>query len=84
MKRKILTLAIAAAFGSAMLAACDRSERQPNPPKPVASANANANPAAEPRPGVPTAQERKESSNPVQGQVDPKEQAQRRDFEQKK
>ena len=82
MKRRILTLAIAAALGSAMLAACDRTERQPSPPKPVASANAN--PAAEPSPGVPTAQERKEGSNPVQGQVDPKEQVQRRDFEQKK
>jgi len=35
--------------------------------------------------GSPTAQEREDkTAPPVQGQVDPKEQAQRRDFEQKK
>ena len=82
MKRKTLTLAIAMAFGSAMLAACDRNERQSSAPKAVADANPPVT-VPEAR-GVPTAQERKDGANPVQGQVDPKEQAQRTDFEQKK
>ena len=81
MKRRIFTLAIAVAFGSAMLAACDRSERKPDAPKPVASANP---PVPQTGLGTPTEQERKDGANPVQGQVDPKEQAQKRDFEQKK
>jgi hypothetical protein len=35
-----------------------------------------------PQTGAPSAQQKKEGANPVQGQVDPKEPAQRKDFKQ--
>jgi len=66
-------------IGTVMTAACDKPEPQ----------NAAPNPNVDPSVpkvalGAPATAERKEATPPVQGQVDPKEPAQRRDFEQKK
>jgi hypothetical protein len=64
-----------------VVAACDR------PPQPRTDPAAGAGPSApvQPRPqtGSPSAAEKKESSQPVQGQVDTKQGAQRKDFEQR-
>jgi hypothetical protein len=89
MKRKIFMLAMAMAFGSVMLAGCDRQE-----PK---AANAEADKRVDsPRPapgsssapvalGQPSTEaEKKAGQPPVQGEVDAREPAQRSEFEQKK
>jgi len=64
-----------------LAAACDR------PPQPRTDPAAGAGPSAPvirpmPETGSPTAAEKKEGSNPVQGQVDPKQNEQRKDFQQ--
>ena len=63
-----------------LAAACDR------PPQPRADPAAGAGPSAPvqpmPQTGSPSAAEKKEGSNPVQGQVDPKQGAQHQDFKQ--
>jgi hypothetical protein len=89
MKRKIFMLAIAMAFGSVMLSGCDRTEKK--------AAKADANKQVEspsPAPGSTSAPvalgqpsteaEKKAGIPPVQGEVDTREQAQRKEFEQKK
>ena len=63
-----------------LAAGCDR------PPQPRTDPAAGAGPSApvQPRPqtGSPSAAEKKEGANPVQGQVDPKQSAQHKDFKQ--
>jgi len=63
-----------------LVAACDR------PPQPRTDPAAGAGPSAPVRPmpqtGSPSAAEKKESSQPVQGQVDTKQAEQRKDFQQ--
>jgi hypothetical protein len=82
MKPTIVTLAIALALGT--LAACDR--KLDNRP---ASAGSSTTPQSANTPGVPantgtpSAAERKDGSNPVQGQVDTKQPAQHKDLQQK-
>ena len=86
MKTTLLTLAIALA-----LAGCDRTPDQranqtpPTPPQSGAGASApQANiPSTPANAGTPSAAEKKEGANPVQGQVDPKQPEQRKDFQQK-
>src|SRR5262245_2024349 len=96
MKTSILTLSIALAFG--VLAGCDRNTNS-TPPKttpPTSSAPANSAPGASgaasgassvpstpANAGQPSHNEKKEGSNPVQGQVDPKQGEQHKDFQQK-
>jgi hypothetical protein len=83
----MITLVVAMGVGTLLSAACDSREQTvvvaPQP------RNAAPNPnAASSVPKVamapPTEAERKEGSMPTQGEVDPKEPAQRADFEQKK
>jgi len=64
-----------------LLAACDRP---PQPRTDPSSAGSGPSLPAQPRPqtGTPTLEQKKEGSNPVQGQVDPKESAQHKDFRQ--
>ena len=83
----LLTLAAAIALGAA---ACDRNTGQSkSASSPEAGAGASApressTPSTPANLGPPQSQEEKrEGANPVQQQVDPKESAQRRDFQQK-
>lgn len=73
-------LALLAAATLTFAAACDR------PPQPRTDPAAGAGPSApvQPRPetGSPSAAEKKEGANPVQGQVDPKQAVQQKDFKQ--
>lgn len=79
------TLIVAAAL--AALAGCDKADdaRTSSAPKGDAGSTAGASQA----PGTPanlpapTQAEKREGANPTQGQVDPKERVQHRDFEQK-
>jgi hypothetical protein len=79
MKTTLLTLAIALA-----LAGCDRTLDQ-KPPQAGAGASApqSNTPSTPANVGTPSAAEKKEGANPVQGQVDPKQPEQRKDFQQK-
>jgi hypothetical protein len=77
-------LAVLAAAVS--VAACDRPS-QPKTQPAASGSSAPAQPlpqtsASRPGPGTATAEEKKESANPQQGQVDPKDGAQHRDFQQ--
>jgi hypothetical protein len=82
---RLLTLAVAISL--ALAAGCDRKPTTPPSPKtdsssllPSAAAGSSTTPA---NAGTPTAAEKREGSNTVQGQVDPKHAAQHRDFQQK-
>ena len=75
---------VAALAAVALLAACDR------PPQPRTEPSAGSGPSGvtqPPRPQTgatpPTTQQKAEGSNPVQGQVDPKQSAQHKDFQQR-
>jgi hypothetical protein len=88
MKTTLLTVAIALALGT--LAACDRNDNPtsrtgsatPSPSAPAGTGSSNT-PSTPANTGAPSQAEKKEGSNPTQGQVDPKEPAQHKDFEQK-
>lgn len=80
-------IALAAAVSLALAAGCDRAPNTPPSPRtdnvssvPSAAAGSSTTPA---NVGTPTAAEKKEGSNPVQGQVDPKHAEQHRDFQQR-
>ena len=82
---KLMTLA--AAVSLALAAACDRSPTTPPSPRtdtvsstPQAAAGSSTTPA---NAGTPTTAEKREGSNPTQGQVDPKHANQHRDFQQR-
>ena len=84
------TLVMAAVFG-ALLAACDKAADPAAPAsrsgssatsgtsQPAPQSSTPTTPANLPKP---TTAEKREGANPVQGQVDPKEPEQRRDFKQ--
>jgi hypothetical protein len=81
---KITTVAMVA-LSLAFLAACDRGQ-----PRPATSGASGSSAAPQPQSqttpasaGTPSATEKKEGSNPVQGQVDPNEPAQHKDFQRK-
>jgi hypothetical protein len=89
MRTGTITLIMAMAAGTAMSAACDRQEQRNMAPTAPDLSRTAPNPNVDPSVpkvalGTPTAEERKESSQPVQGEVDTKEAPQRKDFEQKK
>jgi hypothetical protein len=77
-----LSLAIALA-GTVLLAACERAPQPKTSTAPDAGSGPSSVPA-QPRPqtGAPTMEQKKEGSNPVQGQVDPKQREQHKDFQQ--
>ena len=82
---KLLTLAVAISL--ALLGGCDRKPTQPPSPKTdgqssAAGATVQSSTTAADTEKATTA-ERKDGSNPVQGQVDPKEGVQHRDFQQR-
>jgi hypothetical protein len=80
MKTILAVLAAATLF-----AACDRPA-QPKADPAASGASAPTQPlpqTSSPRPGAATAEEKKESTNPQQGQVDPKDASQTRDFQQR-
>ena len=94
MKTTLVTLAVALAFGT--LAGCDRnpnpSQSKTTPPAttsapPASTGSSSATTATTPTTpaniGAPSPAEKKEGSNPQQGQVDPKQSAQQKDFQQK-
>ena len=87
MKTTILTLATALALGA--LAGCDRNPEQrttATPPAAPAGSGASTGrsntPSTPANAGTPSEVEKKAGSNPVQGQVDPKQPAQQKDFKQ--
>jgi len=80
---RLLTLVAAASL--AFAAGCDRNGTTPPSPKadttssaPSAAAGSSTTPANTARPST---AEKREGSNPTQGQVDPKDAAQHRDFQ---
>jgi hypothetical protein len=84
MRREALTLIGLMFVGSFLMAACESKDEKSvvvTPPA-VAIAPPATDPVTHAAPGTTADTERK--GGPVQGQVDPKEQAQKRDFEQKK
>ena len=93
MKTTLVSLAVALALGT--LAGCDRnpapatkSATTPSATTPPAgsgssSATTPSTPSTPANAGTPSSAEKKEGSNPVQGQVDPKEKQQHKDFQQK-
>ena len=89
MKTILLTLATALALGAA--AGCDRKAdqraNQTNPTPPASSAatggTSTSTPTTPANAGTPSAAEKAQGSNPVQGQVDPKQREQLKDFQQK-
>jgi hypothetical protein len=82
---KLLTLALAISL--AALYGCERKATQPPSPKtdsPSSAPQSNLQtPSTPANAGTPTASEKKDGSNPVQGEVDPKSGAQQRDFQQR-
>ena len=81
MKPTLIIVATALALGT--LAGCDSKPEQ-RPASAGSSAAPQSNtPSTPANVGTPSAAEKKEGSNPVQGQVDPKDSAQKKDFEQK-
>ena len=78
---KITTIAVTA-LSLAFLAACDRGDQRPAASGSSAAPRNEASvPTTPANVGTPSTAEKKEGSNPVQGQVDPKEGAQRKDFQ---
>jgi len=87
MKIGTITLAMAMAAGTVLSAGCDRQDQKVVVVPEAAKAPPGQNPASTvPRVAMAplTATEQKEAAMPTQGEVDPKEPAQRADFEQKK
>lgn len=84
MKTTILTIATALALG--LFAGCDRNpQSRTTATPPAAPAGSGATGAQSNTPanaGTPSAAEKKDGANPVQGQVDPKQPAQNKDFRQ--
>ena len=87
MKPTILIFATALALGT--LAACDRNPepRSTATPPPAGSGATSAPSGSLPNTpanaGTPSAAEKREGSNPTQGQVDPKQSEQHKDFQQR-
>ena len=69
-----------AIFAVALLAACGDKPPQPRVDSQPAASGGSAAPASSAT-GPASQEERKEGANPTQGQVDPKQKEQRRDFE---
>lgn len=87
MKTTLVSIAVALALGA--LTGCDRNpnpSQSKTPPPPAGTGSSSATtttPSTPANAGTPSAAEKKEGSNPVQGQVDPKQGEQHKDFQQK-
>lgn len=86
MKTTLVSIAVALALGA--LAGCDRnpnpSQSKTTPPPAAGTGSSSATtPTTPANAGTPSTAEKKAGSSPVQGQVDPKEGAQQKDFQQK-
>ena len=88
MKTLLITVVTALALGT--LAGCDRNPQQQRPATtPPSQAGAGATGAQSNTPttpanaGTPSEAEKKDGSNPTQGQVDPKQPEQHKDFQQR-
>jgi outer membrane protein OmpA-like peptidoglycan-associated protein len=82
----MLSKALVVAAALAALSACDKAtdSRAGAQKAPGASAGASQTPSTPANLPAPTSQaEKREGANPVQGQVDPKEREQHKDFQQK-
>lgn len=75
--------AFAFALAVMLVAACERAPQPKTSTAPDAGSGPSSVPA-QPRPqtGTPSMEQKKEGSNPVQGQVDPKQAEQHKDFQQ--
>ena len=73
---------IAALAAIALLAACDRPPQPRTEPAAGSGASGVTQPPR-PQTGTPSVKQKSEGSNPVQGQVDPKQSAQHKDFQQR-
>lgn len=84
---KTTTLFIATAFALGALAGCDRKapeQRTPaTPPSSQAGTGATSTPNTPANIGQPSQAEKSEGANPTQGQVDPKQPEQQKDFQHK-
>jgi len=82
---KRTTLAVLVGLALTALSACDRNPGQRAAPAGGgASAPQQSNtPSTPANTGTPSAAEKKSGSNPVQGQVDPKQSEQNKDFQQR-
>jgi hypothetical protein len=83
---KIIHLALATALALGALAGCDRTsdERAKAAPPSTSSAGTGgttATPTTPANAGTPSEAEKNAGSNPVQGQVDPKQREQHKDFQ---
>src|SRR5678815_1314915 len=82
-----ITTILMAALSLAFLAACDRGEPRPklSAPSPAASGSSAApqsqSPTTPANTAAPSEREKKDGASPVQGQVDPKDGAQSKDFQ---
>lgn len=82
MQPKVLLVIVAA---TALVAACDRNAPQSRsqPSSTAGASQAQGTPTTtQSSSAKPTQDEKREGANPTQGQVDPKERAQHRDFQQ--
>jgi hypothetical protein len=84
MRREALVLIFAMLAGTLQMAACDQREERKVVMAPAQGPQAVEPTAPRAELGAPTAAESKEAAVPMQGEIDPKEPAQIRDFEQKK
>lgn len=88
MRTGMITLVMAMAASTVMSAACDRQEQKvivaPEAPKTEFNPNLGSSSAPQVAMSPATAAEQKDGAMPTQGQVDPKEPPQRKDFEQRK
>lgn len=83
MKPTLLVVSIVLALGT--LAGCDRNpvSAPATGATPPAAGTGSTTPNTPANVGTPSATEQKDGANPVQGQVDPKQNEQRKDFQQK-
>jgi hypothetical protein len=89
MKTTLVSIAVALALGA--LAGCDRnpnpSQSKTTPPATTPPAgtgsSSSTTPSTPANAGTPSTAEKKDGANPVQGQVDPKQGEQTKDFQQK-
>ena len=81
MKPTLIIVATALALGT--LAGCDRKPEQRPASAGSSAVPQSTTPTTPANTGTPSAAEKKEGSNPVQGQVDPKQPEQNKDFQQK-
>lgn len=85
MKTTLVSIAVALALGA--LTGCDRnpnpSQSKTTPPPAGTGSSSATTPSTPANVGAPSTAEKKEGSNPVQGQVDPKQGEQHKDFQQK-